>query len=77
MKAVLVLLLGLLFVAAALRTEQEYKNLFSEFVAKHKKQYQNGLEESYRFEMFKENQAYIDEHNAQADKTFTREFFQF
>ena len=64
-------LLGCAF-AQQLRTEAEYRNLYEEFLLKHNKKYGSVDEVAQRFAIFKATQDYIDRHNAQTDKTFTR-----
>jgi cathepsin L len=62
MKAIL--LLVFFTCAFALRTESEYQNLFVQWMQTHGKSY-NHEEFQQRYAIFKSNQKYIDEYNAQ------------
>jgi cathepsin L len=62
MKAII--LLVFFTCAFALRTEREYQNLFVQWMQTHGKSY-NHEEFQQRFAIFKANQNYIDEYNAQ------------
>lgn len=73
LRALLFLLLALLassiaVVVAAERSEEEIKLLYEGWLVRHGKTY-NGLgEKDRRFEIFKDNLRYIDEHNREENK---------
>lgn len=50
------------------RSEAELRLLYDQWLSKHNKQYNALGEKDRRFEIFKDNLRYIDEHNAAADR---------
>lgn len=70
-------MLPLLFAVAAAqssiltyeRSEEEVRRLYEEWMAEHGRSYMNALDEQERrFEVFRDNLRYVDEHNAAADR---------
>lgn len=52
------------------RSDEEVMSIYQSWMVKHGKIESNGVEGSNRFEVFKDNLRFIDEHNSKKDKSF-------
>ncbi|KHN22488.1 Cysteine proteinase RD21a [Glycine soja] len=56
--------------AATLRTEEELMSMYEQWLVKHGKVYNALGEKEKRFQIFKDNLRFIDDHNSQEDRTY-------